>query len=166
MERIDPARNIRHLHYGILMLRFINIFWSVFNLIPIFPLDGGQVSREVCTMISPRLGSWFSLGLSFLLAGLVVIYSAIVMSRPSGELWYPSYGSYQMVPIFAILMFGFMGLQCLFMMRASRMPSSRRRTMRRRSRAAIMPEFLCLHCTHTPFSPAAAHGDERKDRAN
>ena len=38
----NPALSI-FLSIGI----FINVFWGLINLVPVFPLDGGQVSREV-----------------------------------------------------------------------------------------------------------------------
>ena len=28
-------------------LLFVNIFWGLVNLLPVFPLDGGQISREL-----------------------------------------------------------------------------------------------------------------------
>lgn len=31
----------------VFVMIFINIFWSFFNLLPIFPLDGGQILRDV-----------------------------------------------------------------------------------------------------------------------
>jgi Zn-dependent protease len=29
-------------------LIFVNLFWSLFNLLPVYPMDGGQLSREIC----------------------------------------------------------------------------------------------------------------------
>ncbi len=37
--------------FTISSLLFVNIFWSFFNLLPIMPMDGGQVMRE---MLGPR----------------------------------------------------------------------------------------------------------------
>ncbi len=37
----------------LVMLLVINLFWGLFNLLPIFPLDGGQVTREVCEALAP-----------------------------------------------------------------------------------------------------------------
>ncbi len=33
---------------------FVNFWWSIFNLIPVLPLDGGHVVRELLEMASPR----------------------------------------------------------------------------------------------------------------
>jgi Zn-dependent protease len=50
----------------------INLFWPILNLLPIWPLDGGQITREVCAGVSPRNGSltafWISLVVSAVLA--------------------------------------------------------------------------------------------------
>lgn len=57
--------------YLISYLLLINIFWGVFNLLPIYPLDGGHVSREICTMVlSPHRGIVASLWLSIFCCAL------------------------------------------------------------------------------------------------
>lgn len=43
---------------------FISVVWGIFNLLPIYPLDGGQIFREFFTYLSPRRGLANSLGLS------------------------------------------------------------------------------------------------------
>jgi stage IV sporulation protein FB len=108
---IDPTFNMPYLHLAVYMLRFMNLFWSLLNLIPVFPLDGGQISREVCTLFSRRDGFRFSLGLSFLLAGAIAVYSLIVMNRPG--LPYPPFD-----PMFNIIMFGLLAVQSFQMMKA------------------------------------------------
>lgn len=75
--RLTDPRFDETIHF----LTFMNLFWSVINLIPVFPLDGGQVLREVCSLVSPRKGLRWSLGLSFVIGGLVAIYSLIVLNR-------------------------------------------------------------------------------------
>jgi Zn-dependent protease len=45
----EPLGN-RIMDAGISYLLFINIFWGLFNLLPVFPLDGGQISRALFTM--------------------------------------------------------------------------------------------------------------------
>jgi stage IV sporulation protein FB len=53
-------------HANELLLNFlwINILWGLVNLLPIYPLDGGQVSREVCQIGNPRGGIILSLQIS------------------------------------------------------------------------------------------------------
>lgn len=32
-------------------LVFVNVYWAIFNLVPIYPLDGGQIAREVIVLL-------------------------------------------------------------------------------------------------------------------
>src|SRR2546423_2458531 len=99
------------LHAAARMLLFMNLFWSLLNLIPVFPLDGGQISREVCMLFSRRNGFRLSLGLSFLLAGMIAVYSLMVKNRPG--LPYPP-----LDPLFNIIMFGLLAIQSFQLMTA------------------------------------------------
>lgn len=56
-------------------LYVINLFWPLLNLIPIWPLDGGRVSREFFEWLSPGRGIRASLILSLALAGLLAVHS-------------------------------------------------------------------------------------------
>ena len=75
-----------------------NLFWSLFNLIPIIPLDGGQIMRDTVSGIFRRNGERLAYGFSFLLAGSVAVYSGLAMYRPS--LPYPLFD-----PLFTGIMF-------------------------------------------------------------
>jgi len=69
-------------------LMFINIFWGLLNLLPVYPLDGGQISRELMLRYSDdgiRRSLWLSV---FTGAGLA------------------AYGFLQMNSLFMALMFG------------------------------------------------------------
>jgi len=37
-------------------LLFINVLWGIVNLLPVYPLDGGQIAREVLVAVNPRAG--------------------------------------------------------------------------------------------------------------
>jgi stage IV sporulation protein FB len=100
---LDPDA-VTHVGGTLHFLKFINLLWGLLNLLPIFPLDGGQVMREVCSWISPRNGLRFSLGLSFVGAGLIAVYSVMKMVKP--ELPYPPF-----MPQFNVLLFGLLALQ-------------------------------------------------------
>jgi Zn-dependent protease len=58
-------------------LLFMNLIWGIFNLIPIWPLDGGQLSREFFTWITPDNGLRISLGISMVLAGVLAVVSVV-----------------------------------------------------------------------------------------
>ncbi len=93
-------------------LKFMNLFWNVLNLMPVFPLDGGQIAREVCTGVSPRSGLRISLGLSFVVAGLIALYSGIVLANK--ELPYPPLN-----PTLNIVLFGLLALVSLQLLTAA-----------------------------------------------
>lgn len=64
-------------------LIFINLLWGLVNLLPIWPLDGGQISRDVCQAIWPDAGITRSLGISLLVSGLLALHSlSVYMGRP------------------------------------------------------------------------------------
>ena len=56
----------------------ICLFWGILNLMPVYPLDGGQIAREICTAFNPRTGIATSLNLSFItalvLAGVALLW--------------------------------------------------------------------------------------------
>ncbi len=56
-------------------LLLVNIAWGLINLLPIYPLDGGQIARELFTLGNPRRGIIQSLRLSAGAAALVAAYA-------------------------------------------------------------------------------------------
>jgi Zn-dependent protease len=64
----DPAA------FVLAMLLEINLFWPILNLLPIWPLDGGQITREVCQAIVPDRGTAFSLGISMVVSGVLAVH--------------------------------------------------------------------------------------------
>lgn len=58
-------------------LVFVNLVWGIFNLLPVYPLDGGQVSRELCEAKWRGRGVLVSLKISIGVAATVAIYSLI-----------------------------------------------------------------------------------------
>ena len=50
---------------------FFNLIWGAFNLMPVLPLDGGQVSRELCTLHSPHNGLKIALMISVGVGGVL-----------------------------------------------------------------------------------------------
>jgi stage IV sporulation protein FB len=82
-------------NYMIWQLLWINVLWGAVNLLPIYPLDGGQVSREVCIMGQPRRGMILSLQIStFAAAGMVFVglsWGSLLVSIFFGYMAYSSY---------------------------------------------------------------------------
>lgn len=56
-------------YFALKFLKRMNLWWSVFNLAPVYPLDGGQIARELLTHSRPRDGLEISLKLSILIGG-------------------------------------------------------------------------------------------------
>lgn len=59
----------------------ISIFWGIFNLLPIYPMDGGHISREVFLFFSPWRGVEYSLILSMTLAVLLAIAAVFLLGE-------------------------------------------------------------------------------------
>jgi Zn-dependent protease len=74
----------------------VNILWGLINLLPIYPLDGGQIARELFTLGNARNGIIQSLKLSTGAGALVAVYALsqkeIYLCIMFGLL---AYGSYQ-----------------------------------------------------------------------
>ncbi|MFO0811153.1 MAG: hypothetical protein U0746_21190 [Gemmataceae bacterium] len=82
-------------------LWYINLFWPLLNLLPVWPLDGGQVCREVCSIFVPRDGQRVSLMVSVGVAGLLAI-NGFMGANGRGFLPYVPTGRYTAF-LFAIL---------------------------------------------------------------
>jgi stage IV sporulation protein FB len=95
----------------LVMLWIINLVWSLFNLLPIWPLDGGQITREIAVGARPRDGIIISLVISALVSGVLFVHMILAQQhRPLPFLeWLP--GSY--FNAFFMLMFCVMSLQAL-----------------------------------------------------
>ena len=76
-----------------------SIAWALLNLLPIYPLDGGQIAREVFTIFSQHNGTRYSLMFSFVTALAVVFYGLkhdIFLAIMFGMLAYSSFQMLQM----------------------------------------------------------------------
>lgn len=77
---------------------FANIVWGVFNLIPVYPLDGGHVAREIFMQADPRNGLKNSLILSIIAAGLIAVIGLQTGSMFMAIFFgFMAYSSYQML---------------------------------------------------------------------
>ena len=55
----------------------INLFWGIINLFPVWPLDGGQISRDVLDWLLRANGIRVSLGISIVVAGLLAFIALV-----------------------------------------------------------------------------------------
>jgi Zn-dependent protease len=77
-------------------LLVVNILWGVLNLLPVYPLDGGQIARELFALGNPRSGIVRSLQLS---VGTAVLVAALALMQRQFftcvMFAFLAYGSYQ-----------------------------------------------------------------------
>lgn len=84
------------------VLRFllaVNIIWSIFNLLPLFPFDGGQITRNFLMWAMPRNGLKYSLIVSMVTAALMLYvgiqFGAIFLILFAVLFGYNNYQEYQ-----------------------------------------------------------------------
>ena len=82
------------------ILLWVNIFWGLINLLPVFPLDGGNVARNILVQLDPMNGVRKSLWVSVITGGLIALLAlvflrSIYMAFLFGLLAFQSYQSLQ-----------------------------------------------------------------------
>ena len=97
---VDGTRQSELIADAINFSLFINLAWNLVNLLPVLPLDGGQISRELLCRLNPRRGMEQSLLLSMLASGGVALWalSCHVNHR----------AVFGLDPLFLGIMFGFL----------------------------------------------------------
>lgn len=58
----------------VLLGRYLVLFKACINVLPIYPMDGGMVVREICLTVSRRYGLLFSLLVSFVCASALAAF--------------------------------------------------------------------------------------------
>jgi Zn-dependent protease len=91
------------IQYLYLALIFVNLIWGLFNLLPVFPLDGGQVCRELCGWKRPgrglSLALQISVGVAATVAGVMLLGTLGVLP---GLPWWAR-GSWYTIILFTLL---------------------------------------------------------------
>jgi Zn-dependent protease len=87
------------LDYAIAYLLLVNILWGLINLLPVYPLDGGQIAREIFTLGSPRRGIiqslWLSTASAAAVAAFAIIYGELYLCIMFGILAFESWQTLQ-----------------------------------------------------------------------
>lgn len=61
------------------MLLWVNVFWGLINLLPVYPLDGGHVSRHLLLQADPVGGGRKSLWVSVIVGGLAAVAGLLLL---------------------------------------------------------------------------------------
>lgn len=101
---------------ALMMLWIINLYWPLMNLLPIWPLDGGQVSREVCEATSRRNGTATSLTISVICAAVIAINGLAAMNGQPIIPYLPVGG------MFTVIMFGLLAFESWQLLQRLRRP--------------------------------------------
>ncbi|NOH04134.1 MAG: hypothetical protein HND47_20255 [Chloroflexi bacterium] len=83
-------------------LLWVNIFWGIINLMPVYPLDGGNVARYVLIQRDPRGGLRTSLWVSVITGATVAVVGLLFLQS-----------------IYMALLFGFLAFQSYQMLQSA-----------------------------------------------
>jgi stage IV sporulation protein FB len=82
LDSIDPSKLMNNYYWTALLndLLYVNIYWGIVNLLPIYPLDGGQASRAIFENHDPARGRRRSLLVSTIVAVAIAVLGLITHS--------------------------------------------------------------------------------------
>jgi stage IV sporulation protein FB len=91
-----------HLFLLVRALLYVNIWWGVMNLLPVYPLDGGQIAMSMLVLQDPWRGAEKALWISTVTGGIVAAAAALVLQELYltmlfGSLAYSSYVALQQI---------------------------------------------------------------------
>jgi stage IV sporulation protein FB len=82
-------------------LLYVNIAWGLVNLLPIYPLDGGQIARQLFSIWNPRTGTMQSLHVSAGAAVLIAAYALLQGDYYIGLMFgFLAYGNFQAIQFY------------------------------------------------------------------
>jgi Zn-dependent protease len=92
----NALRFVPAVNFVLASLVWVNFAWGLINLLPVYPLDGGQIARHVWGAIDPVNGMRRALWLSVIAGGLFAVAGLLVLRSPYvalmfGMLAYQSY---------------------------------------------------------------------------
>lgn len=93
-------------------LEFINLVWALMNLLPVWPLDGGQVCRELCSIANPRDALRISLMISGITGAAIAVHALYAMNHHGQGLipYIPDLG------LWGLILFGSLAVQSFQLM--------------------------------------------------
>lgn len=89
--------------HALVVSKFINLVWNLANLLPVEPLDGGQIARELWLRYGGRDGMGKHLSMSIVVAGAVTGYCVYCLATNRSV--------FGLDPMFLAFMFGYLCVQ-------------------------------------------------------
>jgi stage IV sporulation protein FB len=90
-----------HLDALIRAILYVNIWWGLMNLLPVYPLDGGQIAMAMLVLKDPWRGAEKALWLSMVVGGVVAVGGLLLqhlyLAMMFGSLAYSSYAALQQI---------------------------------------------------------------------
>lgn len=78
-----PEGNVNEFLWNALnSLLYVNIFWGLMNLLPVYPLDGGQIAQQLFVAHDSWNGTLRSLWLSVIVGGAIAFIGFAVAKEP------------------------------------------------------------------------------------
>ena len=62
-------------------LVFINVAWSLLNLVPVLPMDGGQIAREILVWVNPHRGEQRAMLLSAVVGAVAAVAGHFLLGQ-------------------------------------------------------------------------------------
>ena len=92
------------------VMKEINYLWALLHLLPIYPLDGGMVVRELCEAVLKRFGTVLSLLISVACAGGLAVWAGYVLwGRRAAPWWFGD-------PLFSLIFDSMLAIQSLLLL--------------------------------------------------
>ena len=92
-------------------LLYICLIWGVVNLLPVYPLDGGQISREILLRFNARDGIRRSLLLSMTTAAILAAFALATMYRSmkaAMDMGEPAGSPFRSASFYIAILFGYL----------------------------------------------------------
>lgn len=83
-------RGNANLHLLVFYMLYINTFWALVNLLPVLPLDGGQIALQILVQHDPWAGMQRALWLSLITAGAMAVFSLVALQQTYTMLMFAS----------------------------------------------------------------------------
>lgn len=98
-HQFENAKAAELAHFFFSQMVFINVFWSILNLLPIWPLDGGQLTRlAALRLMKPRVAEKFVHGFA-----VIILVIAGLWGFQSGQFFLGIVALFLMMPNLNIL---------------------------------------------------------------